>query len=318
MRVALLINPRSGAGHGAQVANALRHALERRECSVAPVVVNPREPERTRVECLAALQGSHAAAVVGGDGTLHHALPVLVASRVPLVHVGVGTENLFSRATGTFHRAPASHVDSWLACAHRGHARPLDVLSITPARSDSPTSILASLMCTIGPDASVVHRLSRVRTGAISRAAYVAPTLREACSPHLPALRITVDGALLAQREQGWLVVANLPHYARGLNPCPAATASDGLLDVAFFPARSCAAMLAWYARCSLRMQHELDSSLRGARLLRGTSVHITSDEPMLAQADGDPLRTHEPLHELTMRSLPGALKVLAPDTIAL
>jgi diacylglycerol kinase (ATP) len=313
VRIALIINPRAGSGRAALVAQRLESLLKDLGCQPVASFVHPRERDTTTASTRAALEGAHAVAIVGGDGTLHHSLPELLHARVPVYHVPLGTENLFARALRTHHTRDLARAANRLHTLARTHAHQhLDVLQLTSGEH----RCAAAIMCTVGPDASVVHRLARVRTGAISHASYIAPALREAFAPHLPSLTVIADGVQLASSEPGWLVVANLPHYARGINPCRNARATDAQLDVAFFPARSAASVLAWYARCAARMQLEADSSLPGARAARARSVTISASAPIIAQADGDAIAGLGTT--LTISVLPGVLPVLADADMVL
>jgi diacylglycerol kinase family enzyme len=257
--------------------------------------------------------------IIGGDGTMRHSLPELLRAQVPAYHIPLGTENLFSRAMGThFGTDYMSNVHQLAAWAQARRPQRVDLLTMhTPMRADAIG--LAAIMISVGPDASIVHRLAIVRTGAITHFSYTRPILAEALAPYLPHLTITLDGKPFVDNQRGWLLIANMPTYARRLNPCRNASPSDGLLDVAFFPATSTIGMLHWLARCALRQQLEADSAMRGAIVSRAHSVSVASwSAPLKMQADGDQLSLPTGTMRLEVSVRPGALPVLAGMRIGL
>jgi diacylglycerol kinase family enzyme len=137
-------------------------------------------------------------------------------------------------------------------------------------------------MASIGPDASVVHRLDRRRNGPISHRSYIRPILAEAIRPVLPRLTVHADGVEVIRDEPGLLVVANSRHYALRADPAPRANCSDGLLDLVFFPASSATRVAFWLVRARLRLT-------RGCTQARARVVTIsTSDQRARLQVDGE------------------------------
>src|SRR5205085_1973906 len=76
------------------------------------------------------------------------------------------------------------------------------------------------------------------------------------------------------------------------------ASMSDGLLDIAYFPARSRRAMVGWAIRC--RLQSHLNHSQLIYRT--GQEVAIRCAEPVRYQLDGDPPGM---LHEMAQGDSP-------------
>ncbi len=311
MRIALLANSGSGKGQGALVASFVANGLHEMGLGTQLVHIDRTQPTRTRDAARAALAKCHAAAVIGGDGTVNSMLNELLRAHVPMYHIPLGTENLFARALGThFGTDYVSNMHQLAAWAQARRTQRLDLLELCESERASAQA-LGALMCSIGPDARVVQRLASVRKGPISHASYAHPVLAEAMSPYLPHLRVQVGSTQLANDEQGWLVIASLPTYARGFNPCRDAVATDGLLDVSFFPASSTLDMLLWFGRCLTRRQFETDSAMHGARTARAERVVVHARSPICAQVDGDVATLGFGQTKLVVRARPGVLPVL-------
>jgi diacylglycerol kinase (ATP) len=236
--------------------------------------------------------------VAGGDGTVHHALPALVETGVPILHLPMGTENLFAREFRSRGLTTGELVDRLLA----GRARAVDVLEV----SASGTRVcLVAVMASMGPDAGVIKRMDETRTGPITHLSYVWPIVHELRRPHLAKLRVEVDGRELVTERPGVLVIANSRQYALRADPAHKARVDDGLLDVAFLPAGSALVAGLGVLRSRLR--------LRGGTIsATGLSVRIRGEPARFAlQADGEHIPVPPPC-DLTITIRPGLLRVIA------
>jgi diacylglycerol kinase (ATP) len=245
-------------------------------------------------------EGPAAVVVIGGDGSVHHALPLLAGSGVPVYQAPLGTENLFSREFGMT-RDPGTLVRA--LAARRVRTIDVGVCEATDAAGEKVVRRFA-IMCSLGPDASVVHRLAKVRNGPISHLSYVRPCVEEALAPVLARTRVSVDGTPLADWTTGMLVVANLRQYAMRVDPARDASPDDGMLDVVLMPADSGLGTLARMA--GARLRRSPDSVLTA----RGRVVEIEA-EGSPSQIDGEAF-VHQ-LRSATFRIEPGALSVLLP-----
>lgn len=298
MQVLVLANSRSGKGKSAAIADRLTAALT--EAGHHPQRLQPEPAPPGPIRTDPRFAEADAVVAVGGDGTVYHALPQLVRTQTPIYHAPGGNENLFAREFGT----TANPTD--LLCAlKRGPAAPVDLGSVNAHDAARPFAIMLS----IGPDASVIHRLHANRSRASGHAMYIAPTLAECSDPTLPALSIRVDGRQVVTGERGFAIVANCRRYALGLDPARTADMRDGRLDLVFFPAASIAHCLLWMARCAIGDPRDW----RGAVVARGAEVSVATDSPVPWQVDGEAGGVLAPANELSLRVLPGALRVLSP-----
>jgi len=297
MRVGLVANPSSGRGRAPRFVGALRRLA-------APGLgAPPREIALGSLDA-AALEGLDAVVLVGGDGTLHHALGPLLAARVPTLLAPLGTENVVAGELGLGTSA-RSAVEALRALGSQPAGRVL--ASDVGMAGGTPFA----LMLTVGFDAAIVEAVARRRSGPISRIDYVVPTLGEALRPTTPRLRVLADGREVVGDRRGWLVVAVGPRYPLGLNPARGAVRDDGRLDVVFVPARTTVGLLAWLAACRLG----LHATLPGCVRTRAAEVDVRVLEgPAPVQIDGEAERpAFDSAGGMRVRCLPGALPLVLP-----
>ncbi len=299
MDVALLFNPRSGRGRGARAAEALTRALAAGGHRVA-VLESGEAADR---DLPGLLTGSGALVIVGGDGTLHHAAPAAIAAGTPVYQVPMGTENLFARQFG-MNRRPGTLL------------RALAQRRIVHADIGRVNGREFVLMCSVGVDASVVHRMAYARTGSIGHWSYIRPLLAEVYSPALSPLTIIVDGEPIVHERPGLVIIGNSRQYAMRVDPALHASMTDGLLDVVFFPARTRVRLIGWALASRLRRHVH-----RRALVYRtGRTISIESGAgPLPYQLDREAPAPQGPRTDgacgnttpLSITTEPGALQVL-------
>ncbi len=320
MRGVILYNPKSGRGTGGE---ALARQIAR---AIGPVVGEP-----VLLEASAKLNGQLLAALstrattvtatatatletepecvlicVGGDGTVHHALRDAMAAGTPVWLLPQGTENLFAREFGM-----RGGIDGLVAALRGGRVVEVDVGLTRPVRDGLPgPDRHFAVMASLGPDASVIHRLAAVRRGPISHADYVMPSLAEAFQPALKPMTVEVDGRVVVGALRGLLVVANSRQYAVRIDPAANASVRDGLLDVVFLPADSTPRVLLWALQARLR-RLEKD---RAAVIARGRRI-VVHAPGVPSQLDGE---AHLPDAGTLEFALAGRrLRVLTPGDAA-
>jgi diacylglycerol kinase (ATP) len=300
LRIVILYNPNAGRGRGERVAKGVHAMLLGRAHSVDLLATAKEAPDAFVARLRAAISGADLLILVGGDGTLHHTLPAMVGSGVPVYHLAMGTENLFARQFG-MDRLPdtlESAVDRW-------RVQDVDVGRLTIGATSQPFV----LMCSLGPDASVIRRLDEARRGPISHLSYVKPIAAELADLWLPRLTIEVDGQRLVDDQQGMVVVANSRQYAVRVDPAFKASMTDGLLDVVFLPCNGRWSALLALARCRIR-NHGRNTTYKQAASVR---IHAEDPRPPALQVDGECLKVARSPLDLELDAEPKALKVLTP-----
>ncbi|HYF14627.1 MAG TPA: diacylglycerol kinase family protein [Phycisphaerales bacterium] len=302
MRVLILHNPAAGRGRGATIARELASLLERDAHRVVTHGVGAASADP------AALLRERAAdaeilLIAGGDGTVHHTLPIATELGRPVFHVPLGTENLFARHFNMRAHAPTIRD----ALRERRIAR-VDAATLNA----DGASRMFCLMVGAGPDAGVIRRLCGARRGPISHLSYLGPILRETMSPHIPRITVDVDGKRVVDARTGQLVVANCREYAVGLNPAHRACMRDGLVDAVFHPAPAGALGSlfagAWMVASCLRVSG--DGRL-GCVHASGSRVRVIIDHARpTTQVDGE---LGPAAREIEIAVVPRALRVLLP-----
>ncbi|MCE7973320.1 MAG: hypothetical protein DYG92_03195 [Leptolyngbya sp. PLA1] len=301
MHVSLLVNPASGKGAGRTLGEHLASALALSGHGVTPVDLGG-EPGEFITRLRHATAQSDVLVVVGGDGTVHHALPGLLGGRAALYHCGMGTENLFCREFGMVPE-PARVV----AAVGRGLVREIDVAEVArPNGVHRPFAIMAGM----GPDAGVIRRLHRARRGPISHASYLWPVVQELFDPCLPTVRIEVDGTEVVPPTRGWPLVANMRQFALRLDPAPMADPADGMLDLVFMPGSDGFAAAGW------AISAKSGEHVRSPNFIhvRGSRVRVRTEEPgTWLQCDGEAIGDAAGWRELGFRIAGSRLRVLIP-----
>lgn len=299
-RVCVVVNSKSGRGRAIKLALAL-HADLAASGVVCDVIPLDRGVDPLAVAHAASPQG--VLVVAGGDGTVRSFAEAASVARTPIYHLASGNENLFAREFGHHSRAsragliirqalsrsaarPAQHDDAWCDLAK--------VTVQAPGKSE-PHNEVMTLMASIGPDASVIHRLHEQGRRARGHLAYVLPVVDELQAARINRLNIWVDGQAVVTGQRGMLIIANSRHYALGINPCSEAHVRDGLLDVTFWPAETAADIAGWYMASRLRLTP-------GAIRARGKGVTVVSlGDPAPVQVDGEASVMLQPSAELNV-----------------
>jgi diacylglycerol kinase (ATP) len=268
MRVMVLFNPVSGKGRATAAAEDLAGALAR---AGHVAICTPTRLEPTSQWLEADLASVDLVAIAGGDGAVRMALNAAITTKTPIYHFPCGTENLFAREFGMT-RSPQQLVGA----ITKNQIRNVDV-----GRAGQRRFLL---MLSVGYDAEVVHDLASRRGKSISHWTYAWPVLSQLLKWRPKEIQVTVDGSRIDGCQRGFVVVANSRQYGWRLNPAGRASMSDGLLDVAFFPARTRLELAQWALRC--RRQSHLHHPQLVYRT--GRSVTIRSAQPQKFQLDGD------------------------------
>ncbi|BCJ70775.1 hypothetical protein CS0771_03190 [Catellatospora sp. IY07-71] len=228
----------------------------------------------------------------GGDGTLRCLGAALAGTDGVLGVVPAGRGNDLARQLGLPHR-PADVAELLL------HGRPRWIDTVDAAGETVLGSVYA------GVDAAANERANRARWTP-SGLVYPLAGARALAGWRPTRYEIAVDGGPPMALTAYTVVVANSGFYGGGLHVAPDARVDDGLLDVIVL---GCASKLLFPL---VLREMRSGSHLRRAEVtvLRGASVALSTDRPVPAYADGDPLSE---LGSLVLRARPRTLAVLAP-----
>lgn len=213
MKITLIVNPKSGRGKALAIARSITTLLDQRSHRVRTLEFAS-DQELIHSE----ITDSDRVVIIGGDGTVHHLLPILAKTQTPMYHLGTGTANLISKEFGMFN-SPAKVVEH---LENESEPTSIDL----PTCNGVPFLIMVSL----GIDASVIHRFEESRTHRGGYRAYIQPVVREVLHPRIANISIK-HADHPPYQHSGILIVSNLRSYGGGFNPSPNADPTDGLLD---------------------------------------------------------------------------------------
>jgi YegS/Rv2252/BmrU family lipid kinase len=286
VRLQLVINPAAGGGRGAKRLPDVRAALAAHDLVVTPT----RSLEHADELVAAALADDRVVVAMGGDGIVGRVAGAVAAGGGLMGVLPGGRGNDFCRSVGI-------PLDPVKACAviSTGVATPLDL-----GYADGTAFIgIAS----IGFDSDVQERVL-TSTLPLGQLTYLVGSLRTVLAWKPATFTCTVDGRPLAL--SGWSVaVANTGMYGGGMKLAPAASVTDGLLDVVTTSTTSKLTFLRVLPKL-FKGTHvdEPSVSVRTA-----ATVTLDADRPFRVFADGDPVATVP----CTIIVKPAALQVLLP-----
>lgn len=311
--VFVIVNPAADRGRAGLVAPRIEAAL--RAAGVRFRLVLTTGPGHASVLAEeAAREGWSAVIVAGGDGAVHEVVNGLMRAAgdgpsLPLGVVGWGSGNDFIKMLGLPHHRPEEALRRILAAEPRG----VDVGKVVRcvAEKAPPGDWYFVNGIGLGFDAQVAvaaRGIRRLRGFAI----YAVAAARTLSRLRTPRMRVAVDGREVADRPLLLATIGNGACHGGSFWLCPRASVDDGLLDVLVADGRGLAGVLTLLPRV-LRGGH---LTARGVELHRGARVEVASDEPLPLHADGEIVAAG--VREISIRILPGRLRVLAPDPAAL
>jgi diacylglycerol kinase (ATP) len=290
----VLLNPRAAGGRAAALAQPLRDWLAAHAPGVAMVESDSIERSRATLQCL---PRSSRVVLIGGDGTLHHMLPVLLTHRLALGVVPLGSGNDTARALGVADLPWAQALD----LALRGPTRRMDVGELVTPRLRVP--FLSSLAA--GFDAAVGQRAIEGPRWLGGMPRYLWATVSELSSLRTHRIRIALDGAPRHEGEAIFASVLNTSSYGSGMPAVPGARVADGRLDLLVAGGFSRIGTLAMLPRL-LRGTHLTSTKIHTWKF---ESMQIESDDELPLAADGEPL---ESLRRFEVRVRASAVSVVS------
>lgn len=239
MRIAIVFNPKSGRGTGQSLCARLSAQLEQRGHEIDVVETGPGAARDVLND---SIRAAHRVVVIGGDGTVHHLLSILSQARTPIYHLGTGTANLIAHEFG-MSRDPSVVVD---------HLEQ----EIEPFIADLPAcnGIPFLLMVSVGIDASVIHRLEKIRSKKRGYRAYFKPVFQEMLRPRVGTISVGTQKNNMLPAKKQTIVISNCKSYGGGFDPSPNAVVDDQLLNAAAIPMRSSVGAFCRFALLKLGM----------------------------------------------------------------
>lgn len=211
--VALLANPAAHAGRATRHLERALSLLRERDIAVELLVADSAEESTRAVERSSAGR----VLVMGGDGTVHLAASLLADTDRVLGILPSGTGDDAARALGLLNGNLEENVDMALS-------EPLAINLISGAERPVVTSLIAGFPTAVN---------SRANTMSFPRGTsrYTIATLLEIPRMVPSNYRLTLDGEA-TDLTAAVIVVANTAWFGGGMEICPEADPTDGLMDI--------------------------------------------------------------------------------------
>ncbi|HEV7420486.1 MAG TPA: diacylglycerol kinase family protein [Mycobacterium sp.] len=206
--VVLVVNPASGSGRGARVADAVRKALPKAE------VVELGGDDDMLATLRSAADRAQVLAVGGGDGTVSCAAGVAINEGVPLAVFPGGTFNHFAKDIG------CDTVDETVDAIRKGSVACVDVVQLNDTDTVINTASIGAYPTFVRIRKRLEHKIGKPLAGAYA----MAHTLRRD-----EPVRIAYDNVTL---QTSMFFLGNSVYLPSGFAPSRRTRMDDGLIDV--------------------------------------------------------------------------------------
>ncbi|MBK8459354.1 MAG: YegS/Rv2252/BmrU family lipid kinase [Micropruina sp.] len=227
--VTLVVNPSAGRGRARRLLQRVCRELVASLPGVTLRLHQSRDYADARLRCEQAVSNARdhrdALVVMGGDGMMHLGLNACATTQVPLGLIPAGSGNDFAGGLGV-----PTDVAGAVRTISRGVTRRIDLLQVSGALLDGAEHRFVGCILSTGFDSLVGRRANRV-TLPLGPLVYAWATLAELSVFEPLSYRLVIDGQ--AREVPAMMVcVGNTPLFGGGMQGCPQADPTDGLLDL--------------------------------------------------------------------------------------
>lgn len=288
MKALFVINERSGAKRGYDIADVIRRAAVF-EHELVPCV---RKEDLDAIVDRAESEGFDVVFAVGGDGTVHETAKRLIGRSLTLGILPIGSGNGFARHIGL-------PVDPTAALTSCGGGR-IETIDTATVNGQPFLGVMG-----IGFDAVVAERFASSSVRGLQT--YLREGLQAYTAFKADQYDVTANGTTKTQRAFV-IAVANSGQYGNNARVAPLASLQDGLLDVVVVDDTDLLNAAFLMARLFSGSFHRA----AGVTTFQTTEVTIRRPAAGPAHLDGEPLTLGEELH---VQIVPRSLRLLVPDT---
>ena len=269
MKILVIVNPMAGGGRTLRLLPKIRHWLSESPHEFS--FNTTRSPDEMRSEIMKApAQGINALLLIGGDGTVHQALPAIAETNIPFGFLPCGRGNDFARNIGL-----PSKLQKSCSLPSNPSFHQVDL----PRINNIPFVAVAY----VGFDAEVNELANEGKGYFGGTLGYIVCVMKALKSFKPFEVEITIDGDTWRERVM-MVTVANAPFYGGGMKIAPDANMNDGLLNICIVKEIS-----------KLELLWEFPKVFKGTHIYHprimmksGRRIKLTSDEPRNIYADGE------------------------------
>lgn len=223
----VLLNPHARGGRNAKLAEPLKNLLAQHGLHDALLIT---ETPETALQMMHALPAGSRVIVAGGDGSVHHLLPALIAGDHTLGVLPLGSGNDNARAMGTYGHT----LEKIISRALYHPATRIDVGEVHFVDTDTgllrERLFLSSLSA--GFDASISLRAREGPQWLSGMPRYLWATLGELRALRHWPVQVIADDVLIHEGPALFASSLNTPSFGGGMPAVPHARTNDGALDL--------------------------------------------------------------------------------------
>lgn len=269
MKILVITNPLAGGGKTLRLLPKIRHWLS--ESSHEFSFNTTKSPDQMRSEIInAPAQGIDALLLIGGDGTVHQALPAIAETKIPFGFLPCGRGNDFARNIGL-----PSNLKKSCSLPSNPSFHQVDL----PRINNIPFIAVAY----VGFDAEV-NKLANDEKGYFGGTlGYIVCVLKALRNFRPFEVEITIDDDTWSERVM-MVTVANAPFYGGGMKIAPDANMNDGIFDICIVQEIS-----------KLDLLQQFPKVFKGTHVFHpriimktGKKIKLVSDEEREVFADGE------------------------------
>ncbi len=270
MRVLVIVNPLAGRGKALRLLPNIKRWFSQSSHDFHYEITNTPEEMRSKI-MTASAEGIEVILLSGGDGTVHHALPAIAETGLPLGFLPSGRGNDFARNMGL-------PVDLKRICSFfsKPSFRQVDLPNI-----NQKTPFVA--IAYVGFD-SEVNRLANHHQGYWGGTLGYVICVLKALKHFKPfEIKITIDDYHWRGRVM-MVSIANAPFYGGGMKIAPQAIMDDGKLDICIVKEIPKLELL-WQFPKVFKGTHVTHPNIM---MVSGKKIKLSSEEERELFADGE------------------------------
>lgn len=222
-----VINPRSGNGNGLKVWSMVERECKKQQIAYEAYLSQDAESASVRVKQHLSQYEHAVIVVIGGDGTIHQLLPIIVQHGGILAVIPAGSGNDTARGFGI----PMNPLRA-LRTIMNGNIKHVDMMQSHEHGEWTLTALATGFDSAV---ADVVNRsfykrwCNRLKLGSV---AYLIGIIHTLFTFKPTTMTVHIDDETFTY-DRIWLAaISNVNSYGGGIRICPEARADDGLLDI--------------------------------------------------------------------------------------
>lgn len=275
-----LINAKSGNGKGGKAWKQVERALRRKGIDYRAAFTEDAHEAAHYMNVVKQgnIRDIRGFVVIGGDGTVQSVVQELAYTDIPLGIIPAGSGNDFARGLNM----PLKPLEAMEALLSAPNKR-IDLLKVDDR--------LCVTVVGIGIDGTVAYEVNRsplkrwfnaFRLGTL---AYVFSLLKVLASYRTRTVALRLDNGETVIVRDVWLIAAaNFTSYGGGMNICPRASASDGLMDVCVVSGVG----RGEFVRVFPQVFRGTHVSHPAVSMYQARCLKVASTSPMMAHGDGE------------------------------